>query len=199
MFRVESVLHPDGYVFDTDRIDGRRINNLCAEVTELHRFNVREFVDGVGTLDNFRVSCHEAVHICPYLQYLGIQHGSDDRCRVVRATTTEICRLMTVTVTGNKARYNINSFVVEFLERFFHQLRGQIGINNVFTLFLLRTDKVTAVHANTVLHHCSYDMRTQSLTIRNDGILCLLRQVVNQVHTIVDTLQLIEELVYIIK
>ena len=69
----------------------------------------------------------------------------------------------------------------------------------MLALLLFRADKVTAVHTNTVLHHGSHDMRAETFTIRDDGVLGLLRQVVNQVHTIVDALQLVEEAVYIIK
>ena len=66
-------------------------------------------------------------------------------------------------------------------------------------LLLLRADEVARVHTDTILHHSGHDVRTQTLAIADNRVLGLLRQVVNQVHTIVDTLQLVEELVYIVK
>ena len=116
----------------------------------------------------------------------------------------EIRRLVAVAVAGNEARNYIDLvccgwIVTNVTEGLLHQLRSQLSIDDVLTLLLFRTDKVAAVHANTVLHHGCHDVRTQTLTIADDGVLRLLRQVVNEVHTIVDTLQLVEELVYIIK
>ena len=158
MFRIKCVLYLDGDILDADGIDGWRINHLGSEVTELHGLHVREFIDGIGTLDDLRIGCHKTIHIRPDLQYLCIQHGSDDRSRIVRATTAQVGRLMGVTITGDKARYHIYALVAEVLEGFLHQFCGQVGINHVLTLLLLGTDEVTAVHTDTVLDHRSHDM-----------------------------------------
>ena len=106
---------------------------------------------------------------------------------------------MTVSVSGDKAWHHIHRLVVEILEGLFYQLGSQIGINHVLALLLLCADEITAVHTNTVLDHRCHDMRTQALTITDDSVFGLFRQVVNKIHTVEYTLQLIEELVYIIE
>ena len=106
---------------------------------------------------------------------------------------------MRVAVSGDKAGHHIDALVIQILEGFLHQLCRQISVDHMLAQLLLRTDEVAGVHADTVLHHRGHDMRTQTLTIADDGILRLLRQVVNQIHTVEDALQLVEELVYIVK
>ena len=78
MFGIEGVLDLDRYIFYADGIDGRRIDDLRTKVTQLHRLYIREFVDGIGCLDDLRIGCHESVHIGPNLQHFGIQYSSDD-------------------------------------------------------------------------------------------------------------------------
>ena len=106
---------------------------------------------------------------------------------------------MRVTVTGDEAGDYIHALVAHVLEGFLHQLGGQVGVDHMSALLLLRADKVARVHADTVLQHGGHDVRRQSLAIRDNCVFGLLRQVVNQVYTVEDTLQLVEELVYIIK
>ena len=204
MFGVEGVLHLDGNIFHTDGIDRRRVDHFRTEVTEFHGLHIREFVDGIGTFDHLRVSRHEAIHIRPYLQYLGIQHGGDDGGGIVRTATPEVRRLVGVAVSGDEAGHHINlvcccATATYGTEGLLHQLLCLLGVKHVLTLFLLRTDKVAAVHADTVLHHRGHDVRTQSLTITDDGVFRLLREVVNQIDTVEDALQLVEELIYIIE
>jgi hypothetical protein len=69
----------------------------------------------------------------------------------------------------------------------------------MLALLVLRADEVAGIHAHTVLNHGSHYMRRQTLTIRDDSVLRLLTQVVNQKHTIVDAPQLVEELVYTVE
>ena len=90
VFRVEGVLHLDGDVLDADRVDGRRIDDLGTKVTKLHRLDIRQFVDGIGCLDDTRVCGHETVYIRPYLQYLGIDGCCDDGSGIVRAASSEV-------------------------------------------------------------------------------------------------------------
>ena len=87
----------------------------------------------------------------------------------------------------------------DILEDLSYQLVGQFGIENVLALFPFCADEVAGIHAYTVLHHRSHDVRAQALSIADDGILGLSAQVVNQIDTIEDALQLVEELIYIIK
>ena len=199
MFRVEGVLHLDGNILDADGIDGRRVDDLCAEVTQLHSLYIRQFVDGIGRLDDLRVGGHEAVDVGPDLKYLGIHSSSNDGCRVVGAAAPQVGGLVAVAVAGNEARNYGDGLVAQVLERLFHQLVGQFRVEHVLTLLILCTDEVAGVHAHAVLEHSRDDVRTEALTIADNGVLRLCAQVVNQVHAVVDAPQLVEELVYIIE
>ena len=112
MFGVEGVLHPDGDILNAYRIDGRRIDDLRTEITQLHRLDIRQLVDGIGCLDYLWVGCHETVNVSPYLQHLSVQHGSDDGCGIVRAASSEIGCLVRIPVSGNKSRHHIDGLVV---------------------------------------------------------------------------------------
>ena len=203
MFRIEGVLNLDGDIFYADGIDGWRVDNLCTEVAQLHRLYVRKFVNGISALDDFGVGGHETIDIGPDLQHLSIQYGSKDRSGIVGTATSQVGCLVSVTVAGNEAGNDVDFICCDRIathtaEGLLDELGGLFGVDNMLALLLLCADEVAAVHTNTILHHRSNDMGTEALSIGYDGVFGLLRQIVNQVNTIVDTLQLIEELVYII-
>ena len=100
---------------------------------------------------------------------------------------------MAVAVAANEARDYIYVLVVQILEGLFYHLSGELCVESVLTVLALRADEVAGVHADTVLDECCYNVRTQTLAITDDGVLGLRRQVVNEVHTEVDALQLFEE------
>ena len=83
MLGIESVLDPDRDILDTDRVYRRGIDDLRTEVTKLHRLDIRKLIDGIGSLDDFRVGSHETVHIRPYLQTFRIQYSGYDRGGIV--------------------------------------------------------------------------------------------------------------------
>ena len=160
-----------------------------------------------GRLDNLRVGRHETIDISPYLQHLGIEHGGDNRCRIVRAATSKVGGLVAVAVAGNEAGYDVDlvrpvccdTVATNRTEGFLHQLGGQVGVDDVLAHLVFCADEVTAVHADTVLHHGCHDVRREALAIADDGVFRLLRQVVNEVDTIIDALQLVEEAVNIVE
>ena len=90
---IESILDADRDVLDTDRIDGRRIDDLRSKVAELHRLDVAQFVDGVSSLDHTGVGGHEAIHIGPYFKNLSVQVRCYDSRRIVGAASPEVGRL----------------------------------------------------------------------------------------------------------
>ena len=69
----------------------------------------------------------------------------------------------------------------------------------MLAVLLLSTDEVTAVHSLASLDQCGNDIRTQTLTIRDNSVRGLTTQVMDEEYPIVDTLQLLEELVYLIE
>ena len=197
MFRIEGVLYLDGDIFYTHRVYRRRVNHLGAEVAKLHGLDIRQLVDGIGRLDDARVGRHKAIHIGPYLQHFGIQCSCDDSCGIVRTAPSQIRSLHGISVTRNEARNHSHLWYV--FESFLDKLVRQLRIQRVLSVLLFRTDEITAVHALAALDEHCYDVRTQAFAIAHDGSLRLLAQVMNQVYTIVDTLQLVEELVYLIE
>ena len=204
MLGVERVLYLYGNILDADGIDGRRVDNLGAEVAQFHRLYIAQFVDGVGRLDHLRVGGHESVHVGPDFQHVGIQRGGNGGGRQVRASSSQVGRLVRVAVAGNEAGHHIHrsdgrARVEERFEGLLDQLVRQFRVEHVLALLVLRADKVAGVHPGAVLDDGGHDVRAQSLAIADDGVLRLLAQVVNQVHTVVDAPQLFEELVHIIK
>ncbi len=129
MFGVEGILDLDGDVLNADGVDGRRVDYLGAEVTQLHGLDIRQLVNGVCRFDNTRVSCHEAVDVCPYLQYLCIEGCGNDGCCIVAAATSQIGGFAGVAVAADKAWHDGNGMVCATIatdgsEGFFYHAGG---------------------------------------------------------------------------
>ena len=145
MFRIECVLYLDRYVLDTYGIYRWGIDNLGTEVTKLHRLNITQFINGVGSLDNTWVGSHETINISPYLQDLCIESSSNNRCGIVRTAPSQIRSLHGISVTRNEARNHSHLWYV--FESFLDKLVRQLRIQRVLSVLLFRTDEITAVHA----------------------------------------------------
>ena len=91
-FGVERVLHIDGNVLLANGVNGGRIYHLRAKVAQLHRLGVGQLVNGIGCRDDARVCRHEAVHIRPYLQCLGVEGCRQDGSGIVRTAASEVGR-----------------------------------------------------------------------------------------------------------
>ena len=189
MVGVEGVLHLDGYVLDADGIDGRRIDDLCTKVAELHRLDVGEFVDGVCGLDDTWICGHEPVDIRPNLQHLGSECRSYDACRIVAASTSQVGCLHRVSVARDEARYHAHPRHV--FKRFLYQSVGELCIQRILSVFLLRAYKVAGIHAPGTTDERRHDVGRETFTIRHDGILRLCAEVVDEEDTEVDGTQLL--------
>ena len=91
--RIERILDLDGYVLVVSREYGRRIDDLGSEVAQLHGFHESQMFYRVGVADDFRVGCHESVHVCPYFQRVSVQYGCQYGCRIVRSSSAEISHI----------------------------------------------------------------------------------------------------------
>ena len=80
---VERVLHADRNVLHADGVDSRRIYHLRTEVAKLHRLDVAQLLNGVGSLYDARVGGHEAVHVGPNLKNFGVECCGDDGSCIV--------------------------------------------------------------------------------------------------------------------
>ena len=98
--RIESILDQYGDVLGVNGIDCRRIDDLRTEVAELHRIGEAELVNDIGCPDHARVCGHEAVHVSPYLETVGVQGSCDDAGGVVGAAASEIGDLAGTGVCG---------------------------------------------------------------------------------------------------
>ena len=189
--RVESILNQDRYVFVTYRIDGRRIHHLRTEVAKLHRFDVAQLLDGVCGLYDAWVGCHKAVHVGPYLKNVGVERCCDDGSGIVGTATTEVRDLVGVAVFAYKTRNKRNALQVA--EGATHEAVGQFGVESVLMVLAHGLDELARVVPLCALHQCCHDVRAESLAVAHDGVLRLLREVVNEIHAEVDGAQLLEE------
>ena len=206
---VESILDTDGDVLDADGVDGGGIDHLGTKVAQLHSLDIAQLVDGVGRLYNLRVGSHEAVHVGPYLQHLGIECSGNDGGGIVAAATPQVGRLMAVTVAGYETGYHshrrlgCSSVAAQRSKGLAHQTCRQLSIKHVLDTMvgahrrlLLSADEVAAVHAHATVDETCHDVRRQTLTVAHNGILGLLRKVVNEEHTGADAPQLVEQGIY---
>ena len=136
----------DGDVLDADRINCRRIDDLCAEVAKVHCFAVREAVYGVSRGYNTRVGCHKAVNICPYFQFVSSQFCGQYRGGVVRASPAEVGGHAGGGVACDEARYDSNAreagqLVVD------ERGRG-VEVDQTFPSFRRRLDEMPGVVAD---------------------------------------------------
>ena len=65
------------------------MKHLCTEMCHLCRLFERDLLEVFGVLYGTRIRCPYTVHICPYLDPLGIDGHTDERSGIVRASTAE--------------------------------------------------------------------------------------------------------------
>ena len=172
MFRVECILYLDRYVLYANGIDCRRVDNLCAEVTQLHSLYVTQLVDGVGRLDHTWIGSHKSVNVGPYLQHLGIQRSSYDGCSIVATASSQVCCLASIFIATDESRHH--SHIGHVLESLANQSVSKLSCQAMLAVLLLSADKVAAVHSLAAFYHCGYDVRRESLTVTNYSIFCFL-------------------------
>ncbi|CDB12074.1 unknown [Bacteroides sp. CAG:633] len=190
---IESVLYQDRNVLVADGVDGRRIDYLGTEVTKFGSFHVAQLLDGVGSGDDTRIGGHEAVHIGPDFQTVGIERSGHNGCRVVRTSAAQVGHDARRLVGSNEARYQRTAG--QFAEGLTHQAIGLVGIENVFREFLFCLDELTRVAPFGPCQTCRNERR-QAFAIAYDGVAGLLRQVFYQVYALKDVLQFVEQLAH---
>ena len=188
---VEGVLHPDGDILDADGVNGRRIDDFRTEIAELHSLHVAQLVDRVRRLDHARIGGHETVDIGPDLQYLGIKGGGDDSGGIVTATTSEIRDLVGFPVAGDKTGHEAHARQIG--EGLLDEFVGQLSIEDIAVVTALRLDKVAGVEPLGTADQRGHDITREALSVGDDGVLRLLTEIVDEVDTIINTLQLVEE------
>ena len=157
VFGVECILNLNGNVFYANGVDGWGIDYLGTKVTQLHRLDVAQFVNGVGSLNHTWVGGHKAIHVGPDLQHLGIQCCSNDGGCVIATATSQVSGLAGVLISTDKARHH--SHLGHIFKRLANQLVGQIGHQTVLAVLFFCTDKVATVHALATLNECGHDVR----------------------------------------
>ena len=139
-FGIEGVLDEDWDILMANGVDSGRIDYLGAEVAQLRGLHIAQLVDGVGGGDDARIGGHEAVHIGPYLQRVGIEGGGDDGCRIVGATSSQVGHIACRHVGSDEAGYQRTFGQVG--KSAAYQSVGQFLVEYVLGEFLFRLDEL---------------------------------------------------------
>ena len=191
---VERVFYQYGYVFMAHRVDGGGIDHLGAEVAKFGGFHIAQLVDGIGGGYNARVGSHEAVHIRPDFQAVGIQRGGNDGGGVVRAAPSQVGHHPGALVRGNETGHQCKPWAVG--KGFAHQPVGQFGVEHMLGVLLFGFDELARVQQFCAGQPCG-NQRRQAFAVAHDGVRRLLRQVFYQVYALENVLQFVEQLAHL--
>ena len=89
LVRREGIADPDRNVAPHRRRHGLRMDDLGAEVRQLHRFVVGQRIDDLGVGHAARIGRQHAVDVGPDMNLRGIQQRAEDRGREVAAIAAE--------------------------------------------------------------------------------------------------------------
>ena len=197
---TERIFDKDRNILDTDRINRRRINHFRTEIAKFRSLHIRQLVDGVCRVDDTRVSCHEARHIRPYLQHLSIQRSCQDSCRVVAAATSQVGNLTRLGIrrdeTASQTHLVVSTSSHKVGKRLPYQRRRDAARKQILSVLPLRLDKIQRIIPTGIPHQRGNHLTGNALTIRHDGTARLLRQILNQIDTLENALQLIQQPVH---
>ena len=188
---VEGILDEDGDILSTHGVNGGRINHFGAEVAKLHGLHIRQLGNDVSRRNNLRVGRHEAVHVGPDLQHLGIERRSDDAGGVVAAAAPQIGDLAALHVGGNEAAHD--GHLGQGLERFLDQRDRALLSQDVTVALLGGLDEAAGVIPLGSFNHSGHDAGRDTLAVGHDGGLRLGRKVADEVNALVDALELVEQ------
>ena len=138
---------------------------------------------------------HEAIHIGPYLQHIGIEGSSYDSCGVVGASASEGGGVAGVEVAGDKAwHYGYGTLVGEGL-----LYLGVAGSEvDGFVLLAVGEDKLAGVVEGGVVNELLYYQRAAALAIAEDGIFGLGRDILNEIDATQDARQLVKQVAHLL-
>ena len=193
-FGVEGILDKDGDVLVANGVDRGRIDHLGAEVTQLRSLHIAQLVDGVGSRDDARIGSHEAVHVGPYLQRVGVESGCDDGGRIVRPAPSQVGHVACRHVGGNEARHQRTFGQVG--KGATHQSVGQFLVEHMLGKLFFRLDELARVKPFGSRQLGSNDRRN-ALAVAHDGIRRFLRQVFDEVDTLEDIFQLVQQFAHL--
>ena len=121
------------------RINGRRVHHFGSEVAKLRGLYIAQFINGIGSGNHTRVGSHEAVHIRPDFQRIGIQCRSYNGSRIVGAAATEVSDLARNLVRRDKSR---NQYAFRHIPECLTYQRGsEFRIQHMLGMLLLRFDE----------------------------------------------------------
>ena len=89
LLRREGVADPDRNAAADGRRHGLRVDDLGAEVRELHGFVVRQRIDDLGIGHAARIGRQHAVDVGPDVDLAGVEQRAEDRTREVAAVAPE--------------------------------------------------------------------------------------------------------------
>ena len=191
---TECVLNENRDIFEAHRVNRRRIDHLRTEVAKLRCLHIRKSLNRVCRIDDTWVGRHEAAHVCPNLQHISIQRSRQNSSCVVRTATSEVRHLARYTVRRDKA--TADTHILEVLKGFQNQRHTDGIAEQITTLLFLGLNELQRVVPLGTLDERCHDVRADALAIRHNRVARLLTQITNQIHTLVDALQLTQQFVH---
>ena len=91
MFGSKTVANDDRNVLVDRRPKRLRMNDLGAEIRQLHGFIVGKQVDDLRFRHPGRVSTHNTIYVCPDAELVSICQRGEYCCREVAAVAAECC------------------------------------------------------------------------------------------------------------
>ena len=197
---VERVLNQNRDILDAHRVNRRWIHHLRTEVAQLRCLHIGQPFDGICRVNHPRVCRHEARHIRPNLQHLCIQRSRQNGSRIVAAATSEVGHLARHTVRRDETTSHTHlvgcSSILEITKHIQNQRIAHRITEQIPPLLMLCLDKLQRVIPLGTLNQGSHNVAADALAIRNNRIARLLTQVTNQINTLIDALQLPQQVIH---
>ena len=186
---IECIFNENRNIFMADRVNCRRINHFRSEIAKFHSLHIAQFFNRIGRTDHSRISGHESVHICPYLQNVRIKCCCNDWSRIVRASPSQIRHLTGCLVRRNKSWDNCD--LGNFIKRFTNQSACQLRVKNVLVMFLFRLDEIPGIIPYSTVYQSRYNNRWKAFAIADNGGRCFRREIMYQINSLKNVFQLV--------
>ena len=162
-----------------NRIDGRRIHHLSAEVAKFHCLDKSELIDNVSRADNARVGSHKSVDICPNLKFLGIESRSNECSSVVTTATTQVGYLAGVLIFGDKSRHHCH-LACEIGKGLLYEFFGKHQVGIVLAKLSICLHILARIEVHSAIDDTSNNGARESFAIAHHDVAGAVGEVLNE-------------------
>ena len=168
---IHGVQQTDGNSCVFSRLYTGGVKDLGTEIGKLSSLLEMQLMDRGGLVNHTRVIVMHAVDVCPYLNLLSIQRGTDQRGGIVAATTLQVVHL-TIGVTADEALGDIYLLSLVLLHD-----GGELltDIDGVWLRVLVGTHEIEGVEQYSLdalfLHVVDHHIGRHHLTLCHDILL----------------------------